>query len=120
MNLVFYKKENGIKPAGEFINSLTVDMKAKVIRDLDLLEKYGFNLGMPYVKKIRGKKYAKLYELRSKLAKDISRIFYFFETKDGIVILNGYLKKSNKTDNQELDRALNFMNDYLERRKRDE
>ena len=30
-------------------------MKAKVVRDIDLLEKYGFDLGMPYVKKMQGK-----------------------------------------------------------------
>lgn len=120
MSLVFYKQKDGIKPAGKFINSLNTDLKAKVVRDLDLLEKYGFDLGMPYVRKIKGKKYEKLYELRSKFASDITRIFYFFETKDGIVVLSGYLKKSNKTDKKELDKALNYMNDYLERREKDE
>ena len=75
---------------------------------------------MPYVKKIKGKKYEKLYELRSKFATDITRIFYFFETKDGIVVLSGYLKKSDKTEKRELDRALGFMNDYLERKEKDE
>ena len=120
ISLVFYKRKDGKKPAGEFINSLTTEMKAKVIRDIDLLEKYGFNLGKPYVKKIQGKKYDKLYELRSKFSNNISRIFYFFETKAGIVVLSGYLKKSNKTDKKELDRALGYMNDYLERSNSDE
>ena len=115
MSLVFYKKTDGTKPAGEFIKSLTTEMKAKVVRDIDLLEKYGFDLGMPYVKKIQGKKYEKLFELRSKFSTNISRIFYFFETKDGIVILSGYLKKDNKTDKKELDKALEYMNDYLKR-----
>ena len=54
MNLIFYKKIDGTKPAGEFIKTLTTDMKAKVMRDIDLLEKYGFDLGMPYVKKMQG------------------------------------------------------------------
>ena len=120
MSLVFYKQKDGTKPAGKFINSLNTDLKAKVVRDLDLLEKYGFDLGMPYVRKIKGKKYEKLYELRSKFASDITRIFYFFETKDGIVVLSGYLKKSNKTDKKELDKALGFMKDYFERREKDE
>ena len=98
MSLVFYKQKDGTKPAGKFINYLNTDLKAKVVRDLDLLEKYGFDLGMPYVRKIKGKKYEKLYELRSKFASDITRIFYFFETKDGIVVLSGYLKKSNNSN----------------------
>ena len=120
MSLVFYKKSDGTKPAGEFIKTLATDMKAKVVRDIDLLEKYGFDLGKPYVKKMQGKKYDKLYELRSKFSTNISRIFYFFETKEGIVVLSGYLKKDNKTDKKELDKALGYMNDYLERSKRDE
>lgn len=120
MKLLFYKKADGTKPAGDFIKTLSTDMKAKVVRDIDLLEKYGFDLGKPYVKKIQGKKYDKLYELRSKFATNISRIFYFFESKDGIIVLCGYIKKENKTDKKELDRALEYMNDYLERRKKDE
>lgn len=120
MNLIFYKRKDGTKPAGKFINSLNTNLKAKVIRDLDLLEKYGFNLGMPYVRKIKGKKYEKLYELRSKYASDITRIFYFFETKDGIVVLSGYLKKSNDTDKNELNKALSYMKDYLDRREKNE
>ena len=118
MELSFYKKTDGTKPAGEFIKSLPTDLKAKVVRDIDLLEKYGFDLGLPYVKKIQGKKYEKLYELRSKFSTNIARIFYFFETKDGIIILSGYLKKDNKTDKKELDRALEYMNDYLKRREK--
>ena len=62
MSLVFYKKSDGTKPAGEFIKTLATDMKAKVVRDIDLLEKYGFDLGKPYVKKMQGKKYDKLYK----------------------------------------------------------
>lgn len=115
MKLVFYKQTDGTKPAGKFISSLPTKLRAKVMRDLDLLEKYGFNLGLPYVRKIQGAKYEKLYEMRTKFASNITRIFYFFETKDGIVILNGYLKKSDKTDKKELDKALKYMNDYLER-----
>ena len=42
MSLVFYIQKDGIKPAGKFINSLNTDLKAKVVRDLDLFEKYGF------------------------------------------------------------------------------
>ena len=64
--------------------------------------------------------YEKLYELRSKFSNSISRIFYFFETKDGIVVLSGYLKKDNKTDKKELDRAFEYMKDYLERSKKNE
>ena len=106
--MIFYKKIDGTKPAGEFIKTLTTDMKAKVVRDIDLLEKYGFDLGMPYVKKMQGKKYEKLYELRSKFSNSISRIFYFFETKDGIVVLVAILKRIIKQTKKNWIRHLNI------------
>ena len=37
-NLIFYKKIDGTKPAGEFIKTLTTDMKAKVVRDIIYLK----------------------------------------------------------------------------------
>lgn len=116
MKLTFYKKLDGIKPAGKYIKSLDTKHKAKVVWEIDLLEKYGFDLKEPHVKPIKGKKYHGLYELRIQFSSDISRIFYFYETEDGFVILNGYTKKDNKTDPKELDIALKYMKDYIERK----
>ena len=36
----FYKKEDGTKPVGQFIRSLDIKMKAKVVADMHLLEEY--------------------------------------------------------------------------------
>ncbi len=37
----FYREEDGSKPVGEFIRSLDVKMKAKVVSDLHRLEMLG-------------------------------------------------------------------------------
>ena len=37
----FYREEDGTKPVGQFIRTLPIRMKAKVIGDLHLLEEYG-------------------------------------------------------------------------------
>ena len=37
----FYKKEDGTKPVGQFIRSLDIKMKAKVVANMHLLEEYG-------------------------------------------------------------------------------
>ena len=73
---------------------------------------YGLYLKEPYVKKISGKKYKKIFELRVKFSSDISRIFYFSYTNSNLILLNGYTKKKNKTDTKELELALKYMKDY--------
>lgn len=83
--------------------------------EIGLLEKYGIDLREPYVKPLIGKRYNKMFELRIKFSSDISRIFYFCNTNQGIVLLHGYTKKKNKTDSKELNLALSYMNDYKER-----
>lgn len=81
MSLVFYKQKDGTKPAGKFINSLNTDLKAKVVRDLDLLEKYGFDLGMPYVRKIKGKKYENYMNLGQSMQVILLEFFTFLKLK---------------------------------------
>lgn len=118
MKITFYKKEDGTKPVGKYINSLETKHKAKIIWEIDLLEKYGFDLKEPYVKPIKGEAYKKMYELRIQFSTEISRIFYFYETGDGFVMLHGYTKKSNKTDKRELDIAKSYKEDYIRRKEK--
>jgi phage-related protein len=73
----------------------------------------------PYVKPIKGKRYKGIFELRVKFASDISRIFYFTYQRKTFVLLNGFTKKSEKTPQRELERALRYKEDY-ERRCSDE
>ena len=72
-----YTKENGKIPVLEFQRELPVKHRAKSARDIDMLEEFGTDLREPYVKPIKGDKYKGLWELRTKFASDISRIFYF-------------------------------------------
>ncbi len=42
MEVIFYKTEQGDKPAGQFIKSIEdLKLRAKVIRSVKLLEKFG-------------------------------------------------------------------------------
>ena len=50
--VVFYEKENGECPVEEFIDSLNVKMRAKLIGLLELLEEKGNQLREPYSKLI--------------------------------------------------------------------
>ena len=44
----FYETEKGERPSLDFINTLEVKLRAKVFRDLKLLEEKGNELRLPY------------------------------------------------------------------------
>ncbi|MBT3817375.1 MAG: type II toxin-antitoxin system RelE/ParE family toxin [Candidatus Magasanikbacteria bacterium] len=100
MNIVFL--DDNIE---KFISNLRKDVLAKVLRNLDLLEQFGYKLGLPHSKKIKDK----LFELRI-LGKIEVRIFYMFN-KSKIILLHGFIKKSQKIPKKELRYALNKMNE---------
>lgn len=43
-DIEFYAMENGKQPVADFIKSLSPKESAKIIRDLDLLQEFGYNL----------------------------------------------------------------------------
>lgn len=90
-------------------------MRAKAIKEIDLLEEYGTTLREPYSKFIKNG----IFELRIKLATDISRVFYFFFDGKKIILTNGFIKKTQKTPEIEIEKALKYKADY-ERRKRND
>ena len=87
-----------------FIFKLQKPAKSKITRYLELLEDYGFNLKMPYSKRIT----ANLYELRIRGQQEV-RIFYTVKT-DTAYLLHGFIKKTNKTPVKEIKTALNRLN----------
>jgi len=98
--------------AEKFILSTHNKMRAKIKRAIDLLEEYGYRLTEPHSKKI--KSVADLYELRAKAGSDICRLFYFHWKDRLYVVTSGYVKKSNKTDPNEIERAVRIMNGIKE------
>lgn len=84
----------------KFIHSLEKPTIAKVLRVIDLLEMFGPHLGMPHAKKVANR----LFELRIRGRQEV-RIFYTFNKKF-IILLRGFLKKSEKTPQKEISEAL--------------
>jgi len=85
----------------KFILSLNKLTQVKIVRTIELLEKFGYNLRYPYCKKITDE----IFELRIRGKQEI-RIFYsFFGSK--IVLLHGFIKKSQKTPSREIKTTLN-------------
>ncbi len=110
-NIIFYERDNGKIPVQEFIDSLTRQQRTKAIHEIEILEQFGTELKMPHAKHIDGK----LWELRIKAGSDISRIFYFVHVGDDIVLLHGFVKKTQKTPSAEINKAKTYLADYERR-----
>ncbi|MHB1356952.1 MAG: type II toxin-antitoxin system RelE/ParE family toxin [Anaerolineae bacterium] len=105
----FYTDARGSNPVLEFLNGLANRERAKAFRVLKLLQEYGTLLAMPHALPIeRG-----LWELRA----GASRIFYFTYIDRRLIILHGYLKKSQRTPVKEMKTALKRMSEFKERNK---
>lgn len=111
-----YKSESGQSPVSDFIRSLSEKQAAKVLREIDLLERFGAGLRYPHTDTIKGDRYKGLEELRIKFSSDIFRIFYFVVINNKCVLLHGIQKKTGRTPKRELETALNRMRDYKGRR----
>lgn len=113
--VLYYETERGEQPVADFLLSLPKGLRAKAMRDIDLLEEFGRDFRYPQVDTIKGDRYKGLYELRSKFSSDITRIYYFFMQGDKIILLHGILKKSAKPPQRDLDTAKARMKDMKER-----
>ena len=109
----YYEKEDGTFPAEEFILSLDAKMQAKMFRELELLETFGNELREPHSKPLGDG----IYEIRAKVASDITRVLYFFVVNKKIILTNGFVKKTRKTPDSEITLAKKYRKDYLERNK---
>jgi len=107
----YYEKEDGTLPAEEFILSLSPKMQAKIFRELELLELFGNELREPHSKPLGDG----IYELRTKFSTNITRILYFFVINKKIILTNGFVKKTQKTPQSEIELAKKYRNDYLNR-----
>jgi phage-related protein len=104
LDVVFYKTEAGNEPVREWLKSLPRDDRRAIGEDIKTAQ-YGWPLGMPLIRKMeRG-----LWEVRSHISTGIARVF--FTVADGLmVLLHGFVKKSQKTPQNELDTAHRRLN----------
>lgn len=114
MEVVFFSTEDGAEPAREYLDSLDIKMRAKVVRAIELLQNNGEKLREPHSKHIRDG----VFELRVKFSSDISRTLYFFFDGGTAVLTNGFIKKTNRTPPREFDRAKRYRNEYIMRRRK--
>ena len=111
-NIEFFETEEGKKPVVEFLNSLDMKMRVKVLRNIQHLQQNGYNLREPYSKPLSDG----IFELRTQSSGNITRVLYFFHVGNTIVMTNGFVKKTQKTPPAEIAKAINYQKIYLQRK----
>lgn len=110
----YYVKDDGTCPVEKFIDSLDTKMRAKCFWLISLLEQNGNELREPYSKYLGNG----LYELRVKQSTNITRIIYFFMLEHKIILTNGFVKKTIKTPQKEIELAKRYREDFFVRREK--
>ncbi len=100
--ILFYKKRKR-NPIMDFILSLDENLQLDILALLRRLEENPFSLGS-LSKKIASVK--NLFELRVKGKNITIRLFYCYRKNQIIIILHGFVKKSQKTPAKELEIAI--------------
>ena len=95
----FYKTDNGSEPVREWLRTLPPDSKKIIGEDIKTVQ-YGWPIGMPVVRKLE----PGIWEVRSRLKDGISRVL-FTVIDDMMVLLHGFIKKSQKTPLDDLTTA---------------
>lgn len=83
----------------DWLRTLSVEDRKRVGEDLKTVQ-FGWPLGMPLVRKLS----ANLWEVRSPMQDAIARIL-FTVISGRMVLLHGFIKKSQKTPQSDLDLA---------------
>lgn len=101
LSVVFFRTEAGTEPVREWLRKLTVEDRKTIGIDIKTVQ-HGWPLGMPLVRKME----PGLWEVRCNIADGIARVL--FTAKAGqMVLLHGFVKKSQKTPDNELKTARN-------------
>ena len=108
----YYHRRDGSCPTEEFLDSLDMKHRAKMLKSIQLVEEYGIELREPYSKSLGDG----IFEFRAKLGSDIMRVLYFFCFGKCVILINGFVKKTSKTPTAILDYAKQCRTDYLKER----
>lgn len=99
LTVVFYKTEGGNEPVREWLKSLMREDRKAIGEDIKTAQ-FGWPLGMPLIRKLE----TGVWEIRSRTSQGIARMLFTVEGHT-MVLLHGFIKKSQKTPRSELNTA---------------
>jgi phage-related protein len=98
---IFFRTEAGGEPVRAWLKDLSPDDRKHIGEDVKTVE-FGWPIGMPVCRPLGGG----VYEVRSTLAQNrIARVLFYIDKKSRMVLLHGFIKKTQKTPREDLDLA---------------
>jgi phage-related protein len=110
----YYVNSSGGRPIEDFINALAGRQQAKIARIFFNVETYGLKSVLPHTKKLAG---TSLWEFRI-LGKDNIRVLYVIPEEGLVLVLHGFIKKTQKTPNTDIKLAEKRYRNWRERKTR--
>jgi phage-related protein len=97
----FYRSDSGREPVREWLKGLVPEERKAIGEDVKDVE-FSWPIGMPLVRSLG----RELWEVRSSLPRGrIARVLFCVE-QGAMVLLHGFIKKTQKTPQHEIDLAL--------------
>lgn len=113
-NIEIYKDKNGKSEIEEYIQYLQTNNNKsnriklnKIIAYIRMLKQNGLEIGEPFLKHLEGN----IWELRP--LRD--RILFVYYSNRKFILLNIFLKKTQKTPRREIEKAKSMFEDYIKR-----
>lgn len=99
---IFFRTEAGGEPVREWLKALPSREDRKLIGyDIETVE-FGWPIGMPVCRPMGDG----IYEVRTDLARNrIARVLFYVDKHGRMVLLHGYIKKSQRTPTADLELA---------------
>lgn len=99
LRVVFYRSPSGREPVRDWLRSLEPETRRVFGEDIKTVQ-FGWPMGMPLVRSMGGG----IWEVRSHFRDGIGRVFFLAE--GGVMLLlHGFIKKSQKTPSDEIEIA---------------
>src|ERR1700738_1217178 len=98
----FFRTESGREPVRDWLKALPyTDDRKSIGEDIKTVE-FGWPIGMPVCRALGDG----IYEVRTSLAQNrIARVLFYIDKKGRMVLLHGFIKKTRKTPDEDLELA---------------
>jgi phage-related protein len=105
---IFYRTEAGGEPVREWLKGLSPEDRKRIGEDIKTVE-FGWPVGMPVCKPLGDG----IYEVRTSLGQNrIARVLFYIDRKSRMVLLHGFIKKTQKTSGEDLKLARSNKNKH--------
>jgi phage-related protein len=108
LSVRFFRTSSGAEPVRKWLKELTDDQKKAIGEDIKTAQ-YGWPVGMPLIRKLD----MNLWEVRTRMPEGIARVI-FTVAGNTLILLHGFIKKSQKIPQDEITTAKTRMKQLKE------